>query len=178
MSERLEVILAGNGGQGIVLAGVILAEAAATHDGRNAAQTQSYGPAARGGTCKAEIVISDREIDYPKVSRADVLLVMSQEACDEYCDAVSDAGLLIVDSVLVDQPPEAKAHHIPITRIAEQAGGRLHAANMVGLGIVVGLTGAVSPEAIESTVRHRVPAGSVESNLDAFRAGLDLGRQL
>jgi len=154
------------------LAGVILAEAAATHDGKNAAQTQSYGPAARGGVCKAEVVISDDEIDYPKVTRADALLAMSQEACDKYEPLLKADGILIVDSIRVERVPRAQAHEVPLTEMAEQESGRRLTANLVGLGILVGLTQAVSRRAVEAALASRAPSGTLELNLKALRAGL------
>jgi len=161
----------------LILAGVILAEAAATYDGKNVAQTQSYGPAARGGACKAEVVISDEEIDYPKVTEADLLLAMSQEACDKYCQDL-EGGVLIVDSILVDQVSTAHAYRVPITKIAEEATGRRLTANIVALGLMVGLTGVVSREAIESAVAARAPKGTQELNLKALHAGLQLAENL
>ena len=97
MTERLEIRLAGMGGQGMILAGIILADAA-FRDGKNAVQTQSYGPEARGGASRSEIVISNQEIDYPEVIQADILLCMSQEACDKYYGNLEKNGLLIVDA--------------------------------------------------------------------------------
>ncbi len=178
MSTRYEVLLAGQGGQGLILAGVILAEAAATYDGKNVAQTQSYGPAARGGACKAEVVISDERIDYPKVTEANLLLALSQEACDKYCQDLRQDGVLIVDSILVHQVPTARAYRVPITKIAEEATGRRLMANIVALGLMVGLTGIVSREAIESAVAARAPTGTQELNLKALHAGLQLAENL
>src|SRR5512136_1101622 len=98
LEDRYEVRLAGEGGQGMILAGVILAEAAAVHDGLNAVQTQSYGPEARGGASRSEVIIARGEIDYPKVTAADLLLCMSQEACDKFYPEVKDEGCIVVDS--------------------------------------------------------------------------------
>ncbi|MBM3189428.1 MAG: 2-oxoacid:ferredoxin oxidoreductase subunit gamma, partial [Chloroflexi bacterium] len=117
---RFEIRLAGTGGQGMILAGLILAEAAVVHDNKNACQTQSYGPEARGGASKSEVVIDDEEIDFPKVIAADVLLAMSQEACDAYYHDLKRDGLLVVDSLHVARVPTSKAHRVPITGIAEQ----------------------------------------------------------
>ncbi|MBC7258120.1 MAG: 2-oxoacid:acceptor oxidoreductase family protein [Chloroflexi bacterium] len=172
-NERYEIRLAGEGGQGLILAGLILAEAAAVYDGKNAVQTQSYGPEARGGASKAEVVISDGVIDYPKVIAADLLLCMSQEACSKYVYDLKRNGILIVDSVHVDRVPTSRAYMIPITRIAEEATGRRITANMVALGIIVGLTDIVSRKAIEAAVRARAPKGTETINLKALQAGLD-----
>ena len=178
MGRQYEIRLAGEGGQGLILAGAILAEAAATYDGKNAAQTQSYGPEARGGFSGAEVVISDEEIDYPKVTEADVLLAMSQEAHDRYWQNVRSGGIVITDSVLVRHVPLATAYRIPITQIAEQVTGRHVTATIVALGLLVGLTGVVSERAIESALLARAPRGTEELNLKALRAGLALAQDL
>src|SRR4030065_737676 len=112
--ERTEIRLAGEGGQGLILAGVILAEAAAIYDGKQVIQTQSYGPEARGGASKAEVVIGDGEIDYPEVIHADVLVALSQEACDRYAANVKKNGLLIVDEEKVGRVPVTNAFKAPI----------------------------------------------------------------
>lgn len=172
-TDRYEIRLAGEGGQGLILAGLILAEAAAVYDGKNAVQTQSYGPEARGGASKAEVVISNGVIDYPKVIAADLLLCMSQEACNKYVYGMKRNGILIVDSVHVDRVPTSRAYMIPITKIAEETTGRRITANIVALGIIVGLTGIVSRKAIEAAVRARAPKGTEALNLKALQAGLD-----
>jgi 2-oxoglutarate ferredoxin oxidoreductase subunit gamma len=171
MSTRYELQLAGEGGQGLILAGIILAEAAAIFDGKNAAQAQSYGPEARGGASLSEVVIADEEIDYPKVMEADLLLAMSQEACDKYFYELKKDGLLIVDSVNVDRVPTTRALSVPITQIAEDATGRRITANMVALGVIVGLTNVVSRQAIEAAVAARAPKGTLELNVKALQAG-------
>jgi 2-oxoglutarate ferredoxin oxidoreductase subunit gamma len=172
MKGRTEVRLAGEGGQGLILAGVILAEAAAVYDGMQATQTQSYGPEARGGASKSEVVISDEEIDYPKVIEADVLLAMSQEGCDRYVGNLKRDGLLIVDSAHVTRLPLGRpAIQVPITHLAEEATGRRITANVVALGVLVGLTGVVSRPAIEAAVQARAPRGTAELNMKALAAG-------
>ena len=180
--DRFEVRLAGSGGQGLILAGLILAEAVAIYDGRNAIQTQSYGPEARGGASKSEVIISDGRIDYPKVMSADVLLALSQEACDEYFFGLSPNGLLIVDSDLVERVPSSRAVEVPITQIAREATGRAITANSVGLGLVGGLTNIVSRQALEKAVEARVPKGTADLNLKAVAAGweraLEIKQQL
>ncbi len=148
------------------------------YDGKHAAQLQSYGPAARGGVVSAEVVIADEPIDYPKVTAADLFLAMSQEACDRYCDDARHGGLVIVDSILVDRVPAAHPHCVPITRIAEEVTGRRVTANIVALGLIVGLTGVVSPEAVTSAVAARAPKGTEELNLRALRAGLQVAGEL
>ena len=178
MSERIEIRLAGEGGQGLILAGLILAEAAVMYDHKYACQTQSYGPEARGGASKSEVVIDNEEIDYPKVIAADILLAMSQQACDKYFHDLKRDGMLIVDSVNVQRVPTSRAYSVPITRIAEEATGRSITANVVGLGLLVGLSGVVSRDAIEKAVTDRAPRGTAEINLKALAAGFDAAEKL
>ena len=178
MSEKYEVRLAGAGGQGLLLAGLILTEAAAIYDGKNAAQTQSYGPEARGGASRSEVIISDEEIDYPKVTEADLLLALSQEACDKYVRDLKGDGVLIVDTTHVHHVPSARAYKLPITRIAEEATGRRITANIVALGVIVSLTKIVSRRAIEAAVADRVPKGTQELNLKALAAGFEAAKGL
>jgi 2-oxoglutarate ferredoxin oxidoreductase subunit gamma len=179
MTDRFEVRLAGTGGQGLILAGIILAEAAAIGAGKNVSQTQSYGPEARGGASKAEVIIADGEIDYPKVIQADLLLAMSQEACDKYGREVKPEGWLIVDSDQVKRaPPHPRVVRVPITRIAEEQIRRKITANIVGLGVIVGLTGIVPQAAIAQAVENRAPPGTKEVNRQALEAGLAIANRL
>jgi 2-oxoglutarate ferredoxin oxidoreductase subunit gamma len=171
LQGRYEIRLAGEGGQGMILAGVILAEAAAVYDGLNAVQTQSYGPEARGGASRSEVIISQGEIDYPEVTQADLLLCMSQEACDKYYEQVKEEGLIVVDSNNVSRVPSHRALSVSITKIAEEATGRRITASIAALGLIGGLTGVVTQQALEKAVSDRVPAGTEAVNLKALAAG-------
>lgn len=174
MAERYEIRLAGTGGQGMILAGIILADAA-IRDGKNAVQTQNYGPEARGGASRSEVIISSGEIDYPEVLQADVLLCMSQEACDTYHQNLKRNGLLIVDSSMVRRAPRQDAIRADLTAWAVQETGREIAANIVALGFLVGLTRLVSREALEAAVVARTPQGTRDLNLKALARGLAEG---
>ncbi|MBP2629127.1 MAG: 2-oxoglutarate synthase [Firmicutes bacterium] len=171
----LQISLSGTGGQGLILAGIILAEAAIM-DGKEAIQTQSYGPEARGGASKAEVIISSNAIDYPKVLNADILLVMSQEACNKYSSLVGPGGQMIVDTSLVWQIPEVDAKVIPldITRVAKEELGKEMVANIIAMGALVGLTGAVSSEALKAAVLARVPKGTENLNIQALEIGFNM----
>jgi 2-oxoglutarate ferredoxin oxidoreductase subunit gamma len=171
LGKRTEIRLAGEGGQGMILAGVILAEAAAIFDGQNAVQTQSYGPEARGGASKAEVVISREGIDYPEVISADVLVALSQEACDKYAGNLKKEGLLIVDKDKVGRVPVTNAVRAPIISKALEVTGKVITANVVALGVLVGMTGVVSKEAITKAVTGRAPKGTEKMNLDSLEAG-------
>lgn len=170
---RLEVQLAGFGGQGIILAGHVLGKAAALYDGKHAILTQSYGPEARGGACAAEVVIADEPIDYPLVSQPQIVVCMSQEAFSKYGAAAAEGAQLIVDSDLVESATsKGWLRHIPATRLATELGSRI-AANMVMLGFLCGVTEVVSRGALEEAIRTTVRPAHVEQNLRAFALGLE-----
>src|SRR4030067_2936172 len=118
MGDRYEVRLSGSGGQGLILMGIILAEAIGVYEGKFVAQTQSYGPEARGGSSKSEVIVSEEEIDYPKAMKPDLLLVMNQKSCDDFFPDLKPEGILIVDSTFVTQIPQPRDFQIPFTRIA------------------------------------------------------------
>jgi len=169
--ERYEIRLGGSGGQGIITAARILAEAISEHGGTYVCQSQSYGPEARGGASKADIVFSDEPIDYPKATKPDLLLAMNQTACDTYFSDLKPDGLLVVDSGLVDQVPTRRAVGIPFTDLARKETGKELVANMVALGALTHLINAVSPKNVEKTLMAKVPKGTEELNRKAFRAG-------
>ncbi|MDF1553111.1 MAG: 2-oxoacid:acceptor oxidoreductase family protein [Deferrisomatales bacterium] len=175
-TKRIEIRLAGSGGQGLITAGVILAEAAALHEGRNAVQTQSYGPEARGGASKAEVIISDGPIHFPKAQRLDVLLAMTQEASDLYYHDLKYEGILLIDSDLVTSPPTSAALGVPITRMVRDELGRELFANIAALGVLVGATGVVGEKALQAALLARVPKGTEAVNKKAFALGLKAGR--
>jgi len=172
MSFRYEIRLSGSGGQGIILMGIILAEAIGIYDEKYVAQTQSYGPEARGGSSKSEVVVSDEEIDYPKAMRADLLLAMNQKSCDDFYPDLKPEGLLIVDSTFVTQIPTQKAFQVPFTRIAREKFKREVVANIIALGALTQLSPMVSPKAMEAAVLARVPKGTEKLNRDALKAGM------
>ena len=178
---RKEIRLAGFGGQGVILSGLILAVAAGIHEDKEVAQTQSYGPESRGGACRAEVVISDEEIDYIKPMDPDVLVAMSQPALDRYLGEVdSGRAAVLVDSSLVSKVPEGVAHlyPIPVTDIAEFKLGRKVVANMVMLGALSAITGIVSREGLEAAVKSTVPGKTVDLNLKALEEGYQEGLKL
>jgi 2-oxoglutarate ferredoxin oxidoreductase subunit gamma len=177
---RKEFRLSGSGGQGLILAGKILAEAAAIYDDKNATQSQSYGPDARGGSSRSEIIVSDEEIDYPKAVNIDLLLAFTQEACDKYKKDVKDNGIVLVDSGYVTNVPKGnfKVYSVPITDIAEKNVGKALVANIVALGMITELTKVVSKEAVESAIRSRVPKGTEDLNLKAFTVGVETAQKL
>ena len=180
MPDRFEIRLSGSGGQGVILAGVILAEAAALWDDKNAVQSQSYGPEARGGASRSEVIISDGEIESPKADEMDALLALTQEACEKYIGDLKSGGTVIVDSDMVSAVPEGdyRVVRLPILSAASEQLGRAQVANIVSLGAVVELTGAVSKDALANAVVYRVPKGTEDINRRALEAGYTLARQV
>ena len=171
MPSRYEIRLAGSGGQGLILAGIILAEAAGVYDGKFVCQTQSYGPEARGGASKAEVVISDAPIDYPKAIQPDVLLALNQKSLEAFRADLKPGGLLLVDADLVQEAPSTGTVALPFTQIAREL-GRAMTANIVALGALIQLTGAVSLESLTAAVLARVPKGTEDLNRQALAAGV------
>jgi 2-oxoglutarate ferredoxin oxidoreductase subunit gamma len=180
MTEQVEIRLAGFGGQGIILSGHILGKAAALFEKKNAVFTQSYGPEARGGSCSADVLISDNPIHYPKVGQPGLLVLMSQGAWTTYGGSIRPGGVLILDEDLVsleEEPKGVTIFRVPCTRIAEKL-GRTIVANIVMLGAVAALGGVVAYEAMKESVLASIPAGTEDLNISAFDKGFEYGRRL
>lgn len=173
---RVEVRLAGSGGQGLLLAGLVLAEAAGLYDGREVAMVQSYGPEARGGASKAEVIVSDKPIDYPLCTTVDLLLALNQEAADTYAWDVDPSALVVVDTDLVKHPPTSMAVALPFTSTARDKLKKIMVANVVALGAISELTGVVSLKGLEKALLARVPAGTEALNKKALSLGAKLAR--
>lgn len=174
---RTEILLSGTGGQGLLMAGVLLGEAAVVYGGKNATQNQTYGVQARGGESASEVIISDEDISYAEIDQADVLVALAQSALNAYAPRIREGAVVIVDSSLVtDTAPVTKTDRIyafPITNIAMDATGRAILANVVSLGVVAALTGVVDCDALRREVARRAPAGTEEMNLRALAGGID-----
>jgi len=177
---RLEVRVAGFGGQGIIRAGLILAMAASLFEDKNAVQTQSYGPESRGGSCKSEVVISDEEIDFPKALDPDVLLVMSQAAYTRYVDTLKKSGTLILDPGMIPQQKEKlsfQVYEVPATKMAEDMGKTIFA-NVIMLGALTAITNIVNADAMKNAILSNIPKGTEKLNLEAFEKGYEYGKKL
>ena len=178
---RKEIRIAGFGGQGVVLSGVILGRAAVLYDKKKATQTQSYGAEARGGGARSEVIISDESIDYPKVINPDILVAMSQQALDKYVKDLKPDGILIVDSELVKDLPENytfSLYRVPASQIASREFRRIIVANMIMLGFLVGLTEVISLRALKNSVKESVPRGTEEMNLKALEKGREIAKEM
>ena len=175
----MDVRLAGAGGQGVVLAGVVLAQAAIL-SGLNATQSQSYGPESRGGASCSDVAIARGEIGYPKAEQLDVLVALTQEACDRYVRELRPSGVLLVDDRLVGEPPAGawSVYALPLMETARGVSGGPLGLNMVALGALVELTRLVDGQALERAVTARVPGRHRELNLRALAAGRQLVARL
>jgi 2-oxoglutarate ferredoxin oxidoreductase subunit gamma len=174
MGDRYEVRICGTGGQGVVLTGIIMAEAVGLWGaGRNVVQTVSYGPQVRGGLSSAELVISENEIDYPKPIKLDLLVPFTQEAANEGASILKPEGLILHDLELVHHAPKGWVVPIALTRLAVESTGRQQMANIVALGAMVGLNSWLAPEAMYAALKERAPSGLTEVFLKAATAGLE-----
>ncbi len=170
---RKQLRLSGSGGQGVITAAIILAEAAVS-EGKQAVQSQSYGPEARGGASKSEVIIDDEKIFHPHVKAPDFVLAMTQKAADKYYSDLNSDGVLILDDDLVPNSPQFKnIIRVPITKLAVEKVGKALFANIVALGVLAKITKLVDFDTIKKSVAHRVPAHTVEQNMLALQLGFD-----
>jgi 2-oxoglutarate ferredoxin oxidoreductase subunit gamma len=179
-TSKRQVRMAGFGGQGIVLAGMILGKAVTLFEGLNAVMTQSYGPEARGGACSADVVTSSGPIHYPKVTSPDVLVLMSEEAAHTYGGDTAEHATVLVNENLVKSVPDRAGItvlKVPATGIAESL-GRVIVANIVMLGFITAVCDLVSYDSMKQSIMSSIPKGTEELNLAAFQAGYDHGRRI
>lgn len=173
---RYEIRLSGEGGQGLVLAGAILAEAIGIYGGKQVTYTQSYGPESRGGSCRSDVVVGDEAVNYPICSRLDLLLALTQKACDAYIGQLKPDGLLIVDEGRVPKIPAAdfRVCRLPILQTARERLAKEVFANIICVGIVGVLSGLASDDNLRRGVMARVPKGTERVNLRALEVGLKM----
>ena len=175
-----EIKVGGLGGQGVILAGMIIGRGACIYDTKHATLTQAFGPEARGSACSAQLIISDEPIEYPYVHHPDILVVMSQEALTRFAPELASNGTLIYESELVN-PASLNGNHtcygVPSTRIAEELKGRM-VSNIVMVGFFAALTDVVAADALRQSVEASVPPGTQGLNLSAFDRGYKYGQEL
>ncbi|MGD8973688.1 MAG: 2-oxoacid:acceptor oxidoreductase family protein [Desulfobacterales bacterium] len=174
--ERYRMVFSGSGGQGVITAAIILAEAAVLYENLNAVQSQSYGAEARGGATRSDVIISDSTIHYPKVIQPNVLVCLTQEAYNKFYPIIRPGGLLITDSryVKIERKVDAQQRELPISETVMEKIGKPIVINICMLGVVVSLTELVQPESIMKVLETRIPADFLELN----RTALDLGLAL
>ncbi len=175
--ERYRMVFSGSGGQGVITASILLAEAAVFHEGWNAVQTQMYGPEARGGVTRSDLIISPAEINFPKVTQPNVLVALSQAAYDQYAGLIRPGGLLLTDSHFVSQKPnvDARQKSLPFHRTALEQLGSAQPQNICMLGALVAITAIVKPESLRKAVEARFAGPAAEANLRALTLGLEMG---
>lgn len=172
-----EIKIGGFGGQGVILAGIIIGKAAAIFDDKHATLTQSFGPEARGSACSAQVIVSDDQILYPYVSAPQILMVMSHEAFTQFSPEMAKDGTMLIEEDLVKAeglPPESKLFGVPATRFAEELGRKM-VLNIVMVGFFTAVTDLVSEEAMRKAVKSSVPRGTESLNLKAFNKGYEYG---
>jgi 2-oxoglutarate ferredoxin oxidoreductase subunit gamma len=176
-----EIKIGGLGGQGVILAGMIIGRGAAIYDGKHATLTQAFGPEARGSACSAQVIVSSDPVEYPYVTSPDILTVLSQDAYNQFSPQLSAEGTLIYESELVKPEPapraSVKSFSIPATRIAEKL-KRPMVVNIVMVGFFAAVTCIVDTAALRKSVEESVPSGTQALNLKAFDMGYGYGREL
>lgn len=177
MKKYYEIRLSGSGGQGLGLAGRVFSEASIQSD-YNVCQTQSYGPEARGGASRTDIIISKKEILYPNCRHLDILLAMNQESADKFSREVEEGGIILVDSTYVNQPPQGKVYEFPLTNRSMEEFGTPLAANIIAIGMLASLGRLFSIDIWVSAIEKTVPKRFVKMNLNAFETGHREGREI
>jgi 2-oxoglutarate ferredoxin oxidoreductase subunit gamma len=174
--NRTEILIGGVGGQGVILAGILLGTAATLFDGKKAVQTQSYSSEQRGGMAKAEVILSEEPITDPQVRKPDILLALAQDAIQRHLKKIKPSGLVVLDADLVKmaEAGEYRVLKIPATGAAEKELGNSLVANLILLGALIKATGILSVAAMERAIETNVPPKVKDVNLKAFRRGLEL----
>ncbi len=177
--ERCRMVFSGSGGQGVITAAVILAEAAVIVEGLTATQSQSYGAAARGGSTRTDIIISDTTIHYPKVIQPNVLVCLTQEAYGQYSGIIRPGGLLLLDNrfVQTEKRVDARQIELPMYQTVMDKIGKPIVFNICMLGALIEITGLVKPESIMTILEKRIPAGFIDMNRTALDLGMELGAE-
>ena len=177
--NSIRLVFSGSGGQGVITAAIILAEAAVVHSGKNATQTQAYGAAARGGATRSDIIISNDEINYPGVEQPNILMTLTQKAYNSFSAIIRPGGLLLSDSRFVETTRKVDAKQIELNmyeQVMEKVGKPI-VYNICSLGALIGITQILEPEAVIKILEKRIPEDFLVMNMRAFDLGLALGAQ-
>ncbi len=177
--RRARLVFSGSGGQGVITAAIILAEAAVIHEGMNATQSQSYGAAARGGATRSDIIISEEEINFPVVSQPNMLVCLTQEAYMNFAPEIRPGGTLLTDTRFVETTRKVDARQIELPmydRVMSEIGKPI-VFNICVLGALLGISEIVKPESVMKAIADRVPKDFIEMNTKALNLGVELGKQ-
>jgi len=174
--ERCRMVFSGSGGQGIITAAVIFAEAAVLYENLNAVQSQAYGPAARGGSTRSDIIISESDINFPKVIQPNVLICLTQEAYNTFYPIIRPGGLLVTDTrfVKTEKKVDAQQRELPMYQSIMDKIGKPIVFNICMLGAVVSFTEIVKSESIMKTLASRIPSSFLDMNQKALNLGMEL----
>ena len=177
--ERCRMVFSGSGGQGVITATIILAEAAVLYENLNAVQSQSYGAAARGGATRSDVIISDSTIDYPKVIQPNVLVCLTQEAYNKFYPIIRPGGLLVTDTryVKTQKKVDAQQRELPMFENVMDKIGKPIVFNICMLGAVIEMVDLIKPEAIMKVLENRIPSDFLDLNRQALDLGQALGRE-
>ncbi|SLM27994.1 PorA1' [Desulfamplus magnetovallimortis] len=177
--KRTRLIFSGSGGQGVITAAIILAEAAVIHEGMNATQSQSYGAAARGGATRSDVIISNDIIYYPEVNQANILVCLTQESYNTYASLVRPGGFVITDSkyVQIAKKVDAKQIEVPMYESVMAQIGKPIVFNICMLGALLGITEFLKPTSVMKIVETRIPEDFIQMNQEALDLGMELGAQ-
>jgi len=177
--NRTRLVFSGSGGQGVITAAIILAEAAVIHENMNATQSQSYGAEARGGATRSDIIISDSEILYPVVIQPNILICLTQKAYNKFSSIIRPGGLLLTDSKFVQttKKVDAKQIELPMYKTVMEKIGKPIVFNICVLGTLLGITDMLKSESVMAVIKDRVPADFIEMNNRALDLGLVMGSQ-
>lgn len=173
---RFEVVFTGSGGQGVILSGMIVAEAAAIIEQKPTVQAQSYGPEARGGMVESYVIMSEGgEVDYPEITYADVIVALSQSGLTRQLAHAKPESVIIVDSTEIDPASVkvGKVYGLPFATYSKEILGRPISANIGSLGAMCALVNKVSREAVETMIAKRVPKEYLDQNMSVFRRGFE-----
>ncbi len=174
--ERCRMVFSGSGGQGIITAAIILAEAAVLYEDLIAVQSQVYGPEARGGATRSDVIIADSEIYFPKVFQPNVLVCLTQQAYNKYCSIIRPGGLMVTDSrhVKTERKVDARQVELPLYETVMEKIGKPIVFNICMLGALIGLTRIVQSNSIMKVLQTRIPASFLKLNRDALQVGMEL----
>lgn len=177
--ERCRMVFSGSGGQGVITATIILAEAAVLYENLNAVQSQSYGAEARGGATRSDVIISDSTIDYPKVIQPNVLVCLTQEAYNKFYRIIRPGGLLVADSRYVEtqKKVDAQQKELPMYQSVMDRIGKPIVFNICMLGAVIEMLDLISPESIMKVLENRIPRDFLDLNRQALDLGMEIGNE-
>ena len=177
--ERCRMVFSGSGGQGVITAAILIAEAAVLYENLIAVQSQTYGPAARGGATRSDVIISDSNINYPKVLQPNVLVCLTQEAYNLFYPIIRPGGLLITDTrfVKTEKKVDAQQREFPMYRTVMEKIGKPIVFNICMLGAVISLTDLVKSESIIKVLESRIPSSFLEMNRKALNLGMELAEE-